>query len=245
MFKELLTIFRSEETLKSVGDNFSEMLQQCLELVRRGGVVFFRHAKITADEHEDIRKQDVRVNKLERRIRKQVLVHLSVDAAGPDLPYCLLMISLVKDVERIGDLAKDLVNVVALTADPLPDDELVHQLDEIRAQAEGDFQIACDVIQSADRARAVTLIREGRAVVERCDALIHNIAHSQHRAGVTSTLILAARIYQRIAGHVLNLLSSVVMPLHKLDYYDEDDIAKASARLGEKEIAEDAARPDS
>lgn len=227
MLKELLSILRSEEPLKAVGANFSEMLEQCLDLVRRSGGVFFRHS-ISVDEREQIRRQDVRVNKLERRIRKQVLTHLSVDASGPELPYCLLMINLVKDVERIGDYAKDLVDLVTLTGRPLPDDELTAQLQEIHSQVEADFQAACEVIQAADRPRAVNLIREGRAVVDRCDALIQNIAHSHHPAGTTATLVLAARFYQRIAGHVLNLLSSVVMPLHKLGYYDEDDIAKSA-----------------
>ncbi len=36
------------------------------------------------------------------------------------------------------------------------------------------------------------------------------------------------RSYKRISGHVLNVLSSVVMPLHKIDYYDEDEVAGAS-----------------
>jgi hypothetical protein len=35
---------------------------------------------------------------------------------------------------------------------------------------------------------------------------------------------MGARFYKRTAAHVLNVLSSVVMPLHKLDYYDEDEI---------------------
>ena len=39
---------------------------------------------------------------------------------------------------------------------------------------------------------------------------------------------LAARFYKRIAAHVLNVLSSVVMPLHKLDYYDEKRLAEAA-----------------
>jgi hypothetical protein len=37
-------------------------------------------------------------------------------------------------------------------------------------------------------------------------------------------LVLATRFYKRIGGHVLNVLSSVVMPLHKVDYYDEDEV---------------------
>ena len=43
-------------------------------------------------------------------------------------------------------------------------------------------------------------------------------------ARTTTALVLGARFYKRIGGHVLNVLSSVVMPLHKVDYYDEDDI---------------------
>jgi hypothetical protein len=35
-------------------------------------------------------------------------------------------------------------------------------------------------------------------------------------------VVMGTRFYKRIAAHVLNILSSVVMPLHKLDYYDED-----------------------
>jgi hypothetical protein len=36
--------------------------------------------------------------------------------------------------------------------------------------------------------------------------------------------VLGTRYYKRIGGHVLNILSSVVMPLHKLDYYDESAV---------------------
>jgi len=227
MLKELLSLFRSRQPLESVGETFSSMLEQCLELIRNGGAIYFRHS-INDEEREQVRKQDVRVNKMERQIRKQVLMHLSVETKGGDLPYCLLMISLVKDVERIGDYAKELVDLVTLTDDPLPKDELTDQLLDVRSQVEADFRATCDVIETPDRERAVGLIRDGRAVVERCEALLTNIARSPHSAGVTVKLTLATRYYQRIAGHVLNLLSSVVMPLHKLDYYDEDDLAKAA-----------------
>ena len=41
---------------------------------------------------------------------------------------------------------------------------------------------------------------------------------------MTAAQVLGTRYYKRIGGHVLNILSSVVMPLHKIDYYDEDSI---------------------
>ena len=65
-------------------------------------------------------KQDVKINKLQRKIRKRVMLHLSVQANSPDLPYCLVLISLIKDVERIGDYAKDLSEIRAPGAPALP-----------------------------------------------------------------------------------------------------------------------------
>jgi hypothetical protein len=47
------------------------------------------------------------------------------------------------------------------------------------------------------------------------------VAGSAYDAATTTSLVLGARYYKRIESHLLNVLSGVVMPLHKLDYYDE------------------------
>jgi phosphate uptake regulator len=135
--------------------------------------------------------------------------------------------SLVKDVERIGDFAKDLATVLDMADEPLPDDEVVSELRTIGSEVESEFETACDVIRDGDRERAIELIRSGRSQVRRCDALIANISRSSYAAGTAVALALATRFYMRISAHVLNLLSSVVMPLHRLDYYDEKDITRA------------------
>jgi phosphate transport system protein len=228
MLRELLTLFRSGEPLKAMGDDFAEMLRLTLELVKKSGEAFFART-VSEEERTQIQRQDIQVNKLQRRIRKQVVVHLSVAGNSADLPYCLVLMSLVKDVERIGDYAKDLVNLVNLGSGPLVDDELARQLAAIRPRVEADFEAACDVFAQGDRERAVCLIRRGRELVEHCEELKNSIARSSHPAALVAKLVLATRFYERIEGHVLNLLSSVVMPLHKLDYYDEKDIERAGA----------------
>ncbi|MCP5110453.1 MAG: PhoU domain-containing protein [bacterium] len=225
MLRELLALFRSREPLREMGADFTQMLALGLDLVRKAGDAFFQHS-ITPARHKELRKQDVKINKLQRRIRKQVLFHLSVESNSMDLPYCLVLMSLVKDIERIGDYAKDLADLVPLTGNPLPADELRAQLSEVRIQVEKDFQTACEILESGDQERAVTLIQEGRTTVDLCEALVNNVAGSQHSADSATALALATRFYARIAGHVLNLLSGVVMPLHKLDYFDEDYIAE-------------------
>jgi phosphate uptake regulator len=230
MLRELLTIFRSESPLQKLAAQFSEMLEISLDLIRRAGTLYFAEAT-GAEERTILQKKDVRINKLQRRIRKKVIVHLSLEANRPDLPYCLLLMNLVKDVERIGDLAKELADLVDIESAPLPEGRILSELTEIRSGIESDYESALEVIQAGDRERAIELIDCGRDTVARCQQLVRHMAHSGLESPIVVRLVLATRFYQRIAGHVLNLLSSAVVPLHKLDYYDEDDIAKAEKKM--------------
>jgi phosphate uptake regulator len=222
MLRELLSIFRSDKPLAAMGENFQEMLRIAYDMTVKGGDMFFS-AVVAPNERTKIYKADVEVNKLERTIRKQVIAHLSLGNSA-SLPYCLLLMSLVKDVERLGDYAKNLSEVRELHPEPLPDDEIVEELREIRAGVEHEFLQATDAFAETDRQVALELTREGRDLTHRCEALMVRVANSDYDAGTATAVVLGARFYKRVAAHVLNVLSSVVMPLHKLDYYDEDEI---------------------
>ena len=219
MLRELLAIFRSDNPLARMGRQFAEMLDLAHDLTVRAGAVLFDDAG-GPNERTAISKRDVKVNKLERKIRKQVIAHLALGNAG-DVPYCLLLMSLVKDVERLGDYAKNVAEIYDDGGGPLPDDDNAAELQSIRDVVESTFGAVKDVFTSSDFETAVDLAREGRDVSRRCDALITRIARSSYDAPTTTSMILATRYYKRIGGHLLNILSGVVMPLHKLDYYDE------------------------
>ena len=221
MLRELLSIFRADNPLHAMAASFKEMLQlTCGMTLSAGGICFGE--KTLAEDRTQIYQDDVRVNKLEREIRKQVVAHLSIPGNTPDVPFSLLLMSLVKDVERLGDYAKNLAEVVDIRSAPLPKDATVQELQEIRRGVENSFQVAAEVFTSSNRERAIELIHQGRDVAHRCDALVRRISQSGYDASTTTVLVLATRYYKRIGGHVLNVLSSVVMPLHKVDYYDED-----------------------
>ena len=223
MLRELLAIFRSDKPIARMGENFAKMLNLTYEMTVKAGDLYFAESA-KPDEQTKIYKTDVGVNRLERRIRKQVIAHLSLQGTSGSLPYCLLLMSLVKDVERLGDYAKNLTEIRDYHPEPLPDDELVGELREIRAGVEAAFGVTADVFAMSDRERAVSLIREGRDLTHRCDALIESVALSDYNARTATAVVMGARFYKRSDAHILNVLSSVVMPLHKLDYYDEDEI---------------------
>ena len=220
MFRELIRIFRGDNPLGRMGDNFTKMLGLARDQTIRAGQIFFSKPA-SPEERTQIYKQDVKVNKLERKIRKQVIAHLSVAGNSADVPYSLLLMSLVKDVERIGDYAKNLAETLDVSGATLPDDDTVAELREIRNGIEGTFEAVAEVFAQSDEEEAVALIRQGRDMSHRCDALIDRIAKGDYDAATTVAVTLGTRFYKRIGAHLLNILSGVVMPLHKLDYYDE------------------------
>lgn len=221
MLRDLIKILSGDVPLRRTGDNFTKMLKLTRDQTVTAGKVFFENPP-SPDERTAIYKQDVKVNKLERKIRKQVIAHLSVGGHTADVPYSLLLMSLVKDVERIGDYAKNLAEVRDVSgAQTLPDDEIVAELREIRGGVEATFASVSDVFDKSDVDEAVELIRQGRDMNARLDRSINRIANSDYDARTTTAIVMATRFYKRISAHLLNILSGVVMPLHKLDYYDE------------------------
>jgi phosphate uptake regulator len=176
--------------------DFNQMLELARDLTVRAGRVFFEQPMDSA-EREQIAKADVEVNRFERRIRKQVIAHLTLSTSSRDASYCLLLMSLVKDVERLGDYATNVAEVHDEGGGPLPDDEFAAELREIRTEVEATLAAVSGVFAASDTEKAIDLIKQGRTVTARCDRLIGRVARSDHDAATTTTLVLGARYYKR------------------------------------------------
>ena len=93
MLRELLSIFRPGNPLIQMAAEFARMIELTCDMTVKAGHVYFGES-IPPEERTRIYKTDVKVNKLERRIRKRVVAHLSTHSNRHDLPYCLALMSL-------------------------------------------------------------------------------------------------------------------------------------------------------
>ena len=223
MLRALINLFRSDDPLAGIANDFTHMMRVTYDMTVTAGNVFFGGVA-TPETRANLYKIDIEVNRLQRSVRKRLVAHLSMPGNEQDVPHCLALMSLVKDVERLGDYAKNLSEIVDLHRGPLPEGEITRELQDIRKVVESSFAQSVETFAEFDRERALHLIQEGRNTTRRCDALLDGIATASYDSSATTALVLASRYYKRIAAHVLNVLSAVVMPLHKLDYYDEDSI---------------------
>jgi hypothetical protein len=89
------------------------------------------------------------------------------------------------------------------------------------------------VLAGPDVRAAQRLTELGRDNMRRCEEVIQGLAASSYSAGHAVQLALGSRIYSRIQRQLLNLLSSVIIPLHSVDFFEEhapDDQPPSSAR---------------
>jgi phosphate uptake regulator len=226
MFKELIAILKSPP-LRPIGDIFADMMARSVELTYRAGSLFFG-AKVSEEEFAESERSDVKINKLQRKVRKRVLVHLATIHGGPDLPYCMLLISLVKDVERIGDYAKDLV-ALRRQGHALPAHSSIENLRDLARRVETLLRSASDAFALSERDTAESVLRDGQVTIQKLDEMVETVASSDLDARSVAVLVLAAHYYKRICSHSLNIVTSVVQPLHRLDYYPKHDAGVEAA----------------
>ena len=162
---------------------------------------------------------DEQINESEQRIRRELVVHGSVH--GPTtLPATLILMSVVKDAERIGDYAKNLFDLT-VQAPPLARDAFHADLVELKNKVAEHLRATRKVFDSQNDGEARRLSHELSETEDHCDRRVKEILSSQNDTGSPATLVLVYRYFKRVVSHCLNVTTSVFMPLDKIDYYDE------------------------
>lgn len=170
----------------------------------------------------DLHKTDQRINRLEQQIRRELVVHMTVREKA-EIGTCLKFMSLVKDAERIGDYGKNILDMGQqcrdFVGDPMSEDmvQLKDRVSRLLAKMRNLFEA-----QSPEQARR--FIDDAHAVLRHCDRKVADLVRD---ASISRRPVVAALLYRyikRVMAHSMNIVTSIVVPLDKLDYLDEDDI---------------------
>jgi phosphate uptake regulator len=175
---------------------------------------------VAAEVNREVRATDQQVNRLEREIRRELVVHSSV-FGGIDSPSVLVYMSVVKDIERVGDYAKNLLDLALDGANfsGLPDEA---EWRRTFGQVSQFITAAGEVFNTADAAAGRELRTRGDALLRLFDDRVSALVRGQDDAPQAVGRALAYRYLKRVVAHLMNLISAVTMPVDKLDYFDED-----------------------
>lgn len=177
--------------------------------------------EVDASEVKDeVRSTDQRVNQLEREIRRELVVN-SDHFGGVDAPAVLLYMSIVKDVERVGDYAKNLLDLALEGADlsRTPD---AAEWRQCAREASEIIPQAGEAFGARDAAKCRAVIRAGEERIGRFDAAVSALVRGEDAGAQAVARALAYRYLRRVVGHLMNLTGTVVLPLDRLHEMDED-----------------------
>ena len=125
--------------------------------------------------------------------------------------------SVTKDAERIGDYGKNLFDLLAQGVQMVGEerDALIGLKDEI-----SHVLVRCHgLFESQDEGGAHVFLTETDRLQDCCDSAIDRLL--QIEGENPGGAILTYRYFKRVISHANNIVTSVVVPVDKLDYFDE------------------------
>ncbi len=178
-----------------------------------------------ATVRDDLLETDLRIDGLEQSIRRQILVSGAVRGSQL-LPELMILMSVAKDAERIGDYAK---NLFALTAQHAfgPGETHHDELQALRLATSSLLGAAPQLWETQDRKASEEFIARAQTTVDACETHMIEIFAMEQCTGADAAAALAFRHIRRVAGHIQNVVSGIVNPVDRLDFTDEPTIPDA------------------
>ncbi len=222
MWKELIQLFKKDNLFEQAYQEAAKMLDTDAAMYD-ASVEALRH-KDTAEVNLDIHNADKSVNRSERDVRKKVMTHLVV-SGGTNLASGLSLVSVVVDIERIGDYTKNIYDLAVHHPLRLQGGPVEEKLQKIEASVTADFKGMIEVFKDRDEDKARVIMNNYKeGLSDACEEISNSIL-SGSISGLDSSdataVSLYARFLKRIASHSRNIVTSVVNPFHRIGYREK------------------------
>jgi phosphate uptake regulator len=218
MFKDIVKLLRRDSLLSQALQECYEMLDLCRLMVHGAVESLRRHD--TAYAGLDVRQLDKKINSFERDVRRKVLTHLALGNKA-DTASGLALVSIVIDIERIGDYSKNIVDLARVHPGRLDVAEHEQALTAIEQASIGLFDQAVVTFKSGDVEQARRVMHNYKSdVAKKCREVEEQLVagRTSLSAADAVTLALYGRFLKRISAHSKNLVSSIVNPVDRIGY---------------------------
>nr|MBC8478514.1 PhoU domain-containing protein [bacterium] len=172
---------------------------------------------------EEIQKRDKVINRYERQVRRDVYIHM-VMTDNPDRYTALVLLNIVIDIERIGDYAKNIVELATWFPTRLTGGKMEKDL-EMAEQGVGDFlgQVHL-VFRDSNEELARRLLDKYAGISKVCDQRIRElIINPECELPPNEAVATAAylRFLKRINAHCITIATAVVNPFDRIGFHHD------------------------
>ena len=222
MWKELIQLFKKDNLFEQAYqeaagmlDTDAAMYDASVEALRRSD---------TAEVKFDIYDADKGVNRSERGVRKKVMTHLVI-SGGTNLASGLSLVSVVIDIERIGDYTKNIYDLAVHHPLRLEGGPVEDKLQKVEALVSSDFKSMIEVFKDRDEDKARLIMNNYKdGLSDACEEISNSILTgtvTELNSSDATAVSLYARFLKRIASHSRNIVTSVVNPFHRIGYREK------------------------
>ena len=210
MLKELLS--------KQKSSLVYEAIEEILKMLEGAGRMFAISCDFDSSDEESaqiLAQSDREINMGERLVRRLIFQHLTVNPQY-DLPASLAILSIIHDVERLGDYAKSLFELNQWG--DLCSKGSLHRkrYAEIRVLVEPLFSSTMDALGYDDADAAREIMRKHENIKSLTDDFVSDLVQNSESGPDAVLYALASRFLRRTSGHLSNVASSITNPLDRV-----------------------------
>ena len=214
MFKSLYDALRTKNLVGPAVKATDESLALAAQITREATARLF----LGETKDVDVYATDKKINAAQIEVRQMVFEHL---VANPktDLVTSVILLSTIIDVERIGDYAKNLDQLLPRLKGAWPTrapfDEIAGMRDELLQMFE-DTHVA---MRKGDAKLATAVMDQQHRFGRRCEAIVDIFCNGSDATNCEAVVgTLAVRYLKRISAHLSNLSSGVVNPIDRIGF---------------------------
>jgi phosphate transport system protein len=237
MIKEILNVFKSDSLMDRAFERSYEMLEITNEMFKESKRVL--RETDNSELNIDINSQDFIVNKFQREVRKDVFNQLAM-SGSEELTSGMILVSIVIDLERIGDFTKNIVEIAQNHPQRLHAGDFENELRDLENAIEDNFARTIHCFKNVDEKAAFNLLKEYKGLSRKFDKKIESLIRGEDTSltsGSAVALAIYLRALKRIFSHLRNVTSSVVNPFHRIGFKPKK--RKKTKKVKEEKVKEE------
>jgi len=219
MLKELLNLFNKDNLMKQAFDASMDMLKTDHEMFLES-LRTLRESN-TAELRFDLYEKDRQINAFEREVRRKVMKHLAI-AGATELAMGIRLVSIVIDIERIGDYTKNIVELAINHPRRLRLGEFESEAAAVERRVKINFDTLIKAFYQQDSKLAREIMSTHQKEVSSvCDRIVTGLVRGESRdldIQTASAMVMYLRFIKRIHSHLKNIASSIVNPVDRIGY---------------------------
>ncbi|MBN1969359.1 MAG: hypothetical protein JXR48_11065 [Candidatus Delongbacteria bacterium] len=222
ILSDIMNIWKKKDLLTQAINDSKEMLEIAYELYTyvQKHILEPNGKKIDIQE---VKKRDYLLNHFDKSIRKKVFEHVSLnEKEDQDLYSAFILISIVKDMERLGDYTKNISEVAELR-DRLSNDKYTKIAHELLKEMEIMFKETLNSYRETDYTKAQKINDLHFSYKTRIDNLLLDLVKMDN---VESNLVIYGLLYRylkRLSAHLMHITTSITNPIDEIGYYAKGD----------------------